>query len=59
MQSRQWPKVLLATTLLFSSTEQASVAFNIMPEQSRGGKNATNSYNALANYYVVSPNDFQ
>ncbi|MGB8687809.1 MAG: hypothetical protein WCD53_10805, partial [Microcoleus sp.] len=59
MQSRQWPKLLLATTLLFSLTDRASVAFNIIPEETRGGKNATNSYNALANYYVGSPNDFQ
>jgi hypothetical protein len=59
MQSRQWPQVLLATTLFFSLTDRASVAFNIIPEQTRGGKNATNSYNALANYYVGSPNDFQ
>ncbi|TAH16720.1 MAG: hypothetical protein EAZ09_20945 [Oscillatoriales cyanobacterium] len=59
MQSRQWPQVLLATTLFFLLTDRASVAFNIIPEQTRGGKNATNSYNALANYYVGSPNDFQ
>ncbi len=59
MQSQQWPQVLLATTLLFSLTDRASVAFNIIPEQVRGGKNATNSYNALANYYVGSPNDYQ
>ena len=59
MQSRQWPQVLLATTLFFSLTDRASVAFNIIPEQTIGGKNATNSYNALANYYVGSPNDFQ